>query len=350
MNGLHRTSASAISTYRSCARKWAWAKIEGKKAVPHKSAQLGTDVHKVGELWGVEGIAPDPNTNEGRIILPALAHMPLPGVAEHESKFEIETNVAIYLGFKDMRWWDDEVQRRYVGDLKTTSDFKWALTEEDLSIDEQGVLYAASELIEFPGLDEVWLRWIYMLTKGAAKSRVVEARMTRSHVETEFEKIEETAFEMGEILRSGKRALELAPNVDTCKAYGGCAFADDCNLSPMERMKAKMAQETLADKMRRQKAEREAAEAAKAGGAGVNSPGSTQAAPPKEEPKADPTPVPKAETTSAPRPQTQALPKTESKKTFSKEDAAVLALLEEIEPGAVKSARAAVKAVQRELA
>lgn len=210
-----------------------------------------------------------------------MKHLPLPGTAEVEHEFWAELDGASLVGKIDARF--EENGTRVVLDNKTTSNLQWAKSEDDLRTDIQASIYAAAEM-DTHGVDQVELRWIYYVTKGKAKSRKVSLVVTRDEVQKSFERINPLIAEMIEAHASGKSAKDLPYNATACHAYGGCAYRDECNLTPMERLKARMAQETILEKLKREKAEKAAASAPP-----------VEAAPPAPapEPKAEP---PKAAT------------------------------------------------------
>lgn len=351
-DGLVRTSASAIETFRMCQRKWAWAKIEKIAAPSNRFAALGTKVHGVLEAYLRHGVPPDLSTREGRIAAAGLEYLPIPGTADIEDEFRLTTDVARYLGYKDMGYWLTDVEidglhfdeLRVVGDHKTTSDLKWAKTPDVLRTDVQAILYAADELIRRP-IEHVGLDWIYYVTQeGKERARRVRLVVHREHVEQEFVKIEETAAEIGHVQRTVTRALDLPPTVSACAAYGGCPFEDHCNISPMERLKATMAQETLAEKMKRQAAERAAANGEGSATAPATAPATPAATAAPVNPPASSPPAGSTKPAGAPTTKPGAVPSSSAGgKAVPTENDLVVALLEELEPGAIRAARAALK-------
>lgn len=264
-----------------CKRKWAWSKLDGIKSKQHPSAKRGEEVHKVLEDWLDKGIPIDTTTAIGKIASKGLQFLPLPGVGEVERWIELTVNGIMYHGKIDLRF--AENGRRVVLDHKTTTDLKWAKSEDDLRKDEQGVIYAAHEMVEHD-VQEVELRWVYYVTQeGKEKAKKVSLIVTREDVEPEFDKIEATAKEMEAIVEQNLKAKDLEPTVTACDAYGGCSYVDNCNLSSKERMKAIMAQQSLAEKLK-----------AKQSGAAAPTNGTTGPAAPAPEALAAPAAAPAA--------------------------------------------------------
>jgi len=267
-------SASQLETFELCQRKWAWRKIDGIKSDPHPSAELGTKIHEMLEQWMRHGVAPDLDLEVeigGKTVKPGpmaavlLKHIPAPGTpgVVIEAEVFVRTAVTRLMGYKDLGYIDAATGLHVVNDYKSTSNFKWAKTPEDLKTDIQANIYAAAEMAEH-GVDEVLLRWAYTRTRGKAASKLVELRITRAEVEKNFDRIDETAAQVLAAYKSGKTAIEFEASPAACDAFGGCFYVEHCNLTPIQRLKAKMAKQGLAAKMAERKAKLEAE--AKAGG------------------------------------------------------------------------------------
>jgi RecB family exonuclease len=263
-------SASQIETWRDCKRKWAWSKLDRIGEPQNIAAQKGKIVHAVLEAWLKEGKPIDPDMEAeladgsrfkpGPIAAAGLKHLPMPKTCGTERHIFVQTEKISYQGYIDFDEKDKEVP--VVGDHKTTGDFKWAKTEEDLRKDPAATIYAAALMAE-TNKEEVDLRWIYYSTRGAPRSKLVTLRLSREQVEKNFDDLDATGLEILEARSKYKTALELEPNLQACDRYGGCPFRENCNLSPLERMKGIMALETLQEKMR-------ARAAAKAAGGASN--------------------------------------------------------------------------------
>ena len=226
-------SASQISTFRDCQRKWAWRKLDGLRLPPNKHAELGIEVHEILEHWGREGRPIDPETRAGKIALAGLKHLPPPGQGTQELKFKFEHEGITYVGKID------HYEAGFVLDHKTTSDLKWAKTPEQLSADEQTIIYGF-----YAEGDPIDFKWVYYRTRGAPKSKPVTLSLGRDHIAAEFDKLHTIGKQMAEIEASGARALDLPPSMDICDKYGGCAYVDNCALTSTQRMTSAIAQHT----------------------------------------------------------------------------------------------------------
>lgn len=247
-------SATQIETFRLCRRKWAWNYIDGVTGEPNKFAGMGVLVHQVLAAWLAEGKAPDPDTEEGRVATAALKHLPQPGPDLFiEQYLELNREAALYRGYSDLIYkGSDGVP--VVHDHKTTLDFKWAKTEDELRNDVQAPLYAMAAMEAFDS-QEVELRWAYLRTRGKPASKLIKIRLTKAEAEKAMVAIDATAVDIYAAYLAQKPARETEFNPGACDMFGGCAYRELCNLSPIERIKSLMEKETLAEKMKRRKEE-----------------------------------------------------------------------------------------------
>jgi len=117
---------------------------------------------------------------------------------------------------------------------------QWAKEGEYLATqDAQGVLYAAHEMVETKA-EEVHLVWNYGV-KGTAKGELRHGIATRKGIQERLRTVWATAAEIVALKTfaapapipdpNGKprRALALAPNSNTCSAFGGCPYRELCH-------------------------------------------------------------------------------------------------------------------------
>jgi hypothetical protein len=263
LRGKIRVSPSQLATARACRRKWGFTRALGGRG--NKYAARGSEVHDILDKWGRGSAAINPLTHYGAIAATAVDHIPAPGFMEVETAFEVETEYVIFTGRRDLVFFDTRVTGGLwvIGDYKTTTSFKWALTPDDLPKDEQGVIYGLS-IFETEACDFVELRWIYLLdpgenaTPGRYKSHVVRTVVSRDQIYKAVETMIALALELEAY--DGLEPNELPHNVNTCDAYGGCPYMSECGLTAGERMRATMAQSELQKQIQ--------AEMAKRGGGG----------------------------------------------------------------------------------
>lgn len=236
-------SPSQIDSYLSCQRKWAWRYIEDIKLPPGKGAALGTKVHEVLERYidskgDILPTAEDPEeifqievALSGVHLLPDLQR----GVFEKEGAFEFVSEAGVtWCGRIDLRYFDDAGEVSII-DHKTTIDFKWAKSEEDLRTDAQSVIYAVKEFFQNPSLERLNAKWIYYRTGGQSRAaKAVGIVWERDKALEEMKRFDAAALECLDHIATKKRALDLLPNPKHCDSYGGCPYRGNCNLSPLE--------------------------------------------------------------------------------------------------------------------
>jgi RecB family exonuclease len=254
-------SASQIGTWNQCQRKWGFSYLDRIKTPSHPSAELGQRVHAVLEAWLKDGVPFDLSTEEGQIASSGLQYLPLPGSAEVEAGFVVQTETAKYRGFIDARF---QETLPVILDHKTTSDLRWAKTEETLRKDVQATLYAAEAMLR-TGSEAVELRWIYYTTRKPYKSRKVSLVVVKDEIEKNFDEIDAVAAQMLAAYRNHKSGAELPPSPMACGAYGGCPYLalKVCDLAPKDMLRAHLESDSqgrhstmsmsLADKLKERK-------------------------------------------------------------------------------------------------
>ena len=264
-------SPTQVSTLEMCERKWGWGYIKKIKAPPNKFAQLGLDVHDVLEAFLRHGTAPDRETQVGAIAIPGLKYLPQPGAAVVEGKFlwELPTEDFDITGRID--WRDrasvvqDGVERRarivelalagevvQIGDHKTTGDFKWAKTADDLREDVQAVVYAAYYM-HLMQVQAVLGRWVYYRTRRTPKALCVDWDITAAEAAPVMARVYAAGRKMVEWHRQHPDVLDMPFDAKGCNAFGGCPYTELCNLTSRERLVSLMAQQSLKEKMEARK-------------------------------------------------------------------------------------------------
>jgi PD-(D/E)XK nuclease superfamily protein len=229
-------SASRIVTWMNCNRKAAWQYIAGYEDPGNEDTKLGTEVHaELETAKSVPGYLPNRLTEAGAIAsegLPYVSDFTVENGAKPEGAFTFRGR-HLWRGFIDLR------KPGYLVDYKTTGDFRWAKTEEELLLDPQAVLYAVYEFLRCPELDVVELMWLYLKKRAPYSAKPVRIRMTREHALRAFAALESYADEMlatavaapGDPALRHRYVLTLQPNADHCDAYRGCPHRNRCNLS-----------------------------------------------------------------------------------------------------------------------
>ncbi len=270
LKGLIAISPSQIESFKGCQRKWSWDKLAGIKRITHPSAARGTHCHEMLEAYTAHNTPIDLSVTH---VVDGKAFKPGPVIAQglrYLTDIRITaTEKAVYVpgvgsspkyyftGFTDfsfVRLGDD---MHGVGDYKTTSNFQYAKTVEELKRDPQALIYAAARLAE-TSAEVVLCRWIYFRTTGTpspAGAKIIEITLTRSDVEDGLRELDVIALQIVALREAGTTPEtaklfiinNVPPTPKACSDYGGCSYQEICNLSPRERMRAHM--ETPAKKL-----------------------------------------------------------------------------------------------------
>ena len=220
----NNVSASQINTYRSCPTKWWWEKRGGFPQPETEAMRRGKRLHKAWENYLLFGAVPqDP------IAISTLEHLPPPGsmTKEHvERRIDQTEGLPVPLiGYIDLEEPPHIIAR--VTDHKTTSDFKWCKTPEELSLDPQALIYAEAYFRKYPHVPSVIFRHVYGRTKGRAESTTREVELSRQWVAEQYQRnIVGTAHEMA--ADAVKDVREVAYKTSACDRYGGCPHRARC--------------------------------------------------------------------------------------------------------------------------
>lgn len=253
-------SATQISTWRACKRKYGFQYVLGIRTPQTASQKLGTEVDdKQLQPYLRDGRPLDLDTDAGRIASAALEWLPTPTEFK-ELGGSVQAKIDLpgaskpakwgYTGYKDLNLpqgglpnWsakqpspDDTYT---ISDFKTCKTFDYQKNADDLKIDPQAVLYAVDAMRK-TGAKQVRMRWLYIRTTGKAKAQPTDVVFTHEDVYAPFLEIERTAAEIHEYLakaplegtEEAKTAFVMStePNGDHCDEYGGCFFQSRCGL------------------------------------------------------------------------------------------------------------------------
>lgn len=223
---LTHVSATSIKLFKSCPRRWFERYVLDKKEPTSKAMLRGNEVHRQLEDYLLNGVMPDDST-AGLIAQAGLEHLPPRSTAyEVELSLEhlpIEGTPAPFKGFIDLYIKQATPE---VLDHKTTSNFKYALTADQLAEDTQLIIYAAHALTHSDA-DEIRLTHVCYLTKPPYTSQRTSTVVSRDHVYKHFNEILTTVEQM--VASSEYPATLMQKNKDYCWAYGKkCPYFDEC--------------------------------------------------------------------------------------------------------------------------
>lgn len=221
-------SASQISTFRDCPRKWAFDKLDGVPRKESFSANEGTAIHAEVEDYYVNGNAPSRPE-----ALALMTHLPQPSpslVAEQEFSFVWPGENALVRGYMDLfchaplKVWDH----------KTTSSKRYFKTVEDLMVDPQATIYGlAARLLENAMREDVELQWTYVIREQpktrAPHTHVVAFTQTTDMLYDAMNVLNPSVSELVQIASASAKAKDVPANSgDPCFRYGGCPYKDLC--------------------------------------------------------------------------------------------------------------------------
>lgn len=220
-------SASQLSTFSDCPRKWAFDKLDGVPRGETEATNEGKAIHDEVEQWYLHGTPP-----KRKAALALLAHLPERGPqVVPEVPFEFVWPGLDYLahGFVDL---NDYAERR-VYDHKTVRSLSRSLkTAEELRLDAQGVLYSVAMRVLTKSTRPVSLQWTYVVREEPKtrppKTELVTLDHTDADVEEGLAKWTPVAAEILRLRKAGGRALDVLPNTDACMKYGPCQYRDLC--------------------------------------------------------------------------------------------------------------------------
>ena len=217
-------SASQITTFRDCARKWYFNKVVGISTPSTPATELGSAVHEALENYLRDGVAFDESEAGG--IAQSGAHL-LPDDANVEIELSLES-MPLTDSPVEVRGFVDAIYptRHHILDHKTSSNKKYTKTQRELRENVQLILYARAYLERAPDADEVTLTHVYYGTRSRWSKRV-DVTLTRDEILEKWSRIR-TEIEAMITASDAPNASEVSPNRDACSKYGGCPFAGQC--------------------------------------------------------------------------------------------------------------------------
>lgn len=230
---LQQTSASQVELFRTCPRKWFYSYIEGRREEQSAAQAAGQDIddnYVQPYLRGEELRSDGPWVEHLRALIP---YLPEPGRAMVQHEFRIDTFVGgpQWLGYIDWVYQrgPDWLQ---ADDLKSTSDFKYAKTREQLEQNLQMLSYAEALYREFEPA-QVSIGHVVIRRKPPARVLATPGDgppifVTRQRAADYFGEAVEDVRAMVRVATSCASADDLEPNTAACSDYGGCFHRASC--------------------------------------------------------------------------------------------------------------------------
>lgn len=273
---LKNVSASQVSTFARCKRRWHWEKIMGFRSPSSRAMRRGTAIHYALELYLETGevigavevdiakgsvtkntspktLKEPPKEAEGltewwptkRYVESVKGFLPPPGSAKGPNKVYLEKEFSIptldgngppWIGFIDLL--EETEHGIKVTDYKTSSDIRrYAKSKTELETDIQSNAYAKFVFDISEELNEVEARWLYLETRNKVKVNTAEVCVTlkREEIEENWNKAMKLVAEMVQLAEI-EDTLSIEPNPEACPDHGGCPHRDRCGLSALKGM------------------------------------------------------------------------------------------------------------------
>jgi hypothetical protein len=244
-------SATQVTTFRLCQRKWYLNKIVGMEQPVTQALLDGKQYAEeaerfflTGETDGLSSVTrplialaasgkiPGPRTRPG-----SLLHVEHPiGVDRRAINASGVALLAVdglpaegYMDLLDLR-----AGYPVVWDQKTTKDRKWIKEPDQLRTDVQMTLYAAATVLRHQTVygcapEAVGVAHIALIKPPKAAEGVVvgPVYLDLEHIETQWQGIQATVREMAQVALAAAPD-RVTPTWSACTAFGGCAFLDTC--------------------------------------------------------------------------------------------------------------------------
>lgn len=221
MKKFTHVSPSQIATYTTCPRQWWFNKVLGLPVPQKPSAALGEKVHSTIEAYLESGDPLDLHV----VARPAQVKLDelraLSPLVETKMQRPLRNGLT-FIGRIDLL----ALEPRLVVDHKTTSDLKYAKSEEELRSDVQMLSYAYEVYCRNPG-PEVRVAHNVLLTRGAPTTRYTETTVSAAQILAGWSRIQDVTDEMLVVARVETPA-DVSEDRSQCEKYGGCAFKDQC--------------------------------------------------------------------------------------------------------------------------
>lgn len=234
-------SPSQLKTAASCMRKWNGENVQGWRQPDKPHLLFGKEVHRVMEEYLRDEKLPNPADPAGACFLPGAKHLPEPGTPFLMTEQQVLIPADEFGTVKALFGYLDVTVLHHVAadgsvwllvyDGKTTSDFKYALSEEQLEKDPQALVYCwAARQLTIGALgrapENIRFTHVYFRTKGGPASIKSSVDLTEQQLRDGLAGLAKQCVEMARW--DGKGFDEVPANINACGAYGGCHLRPEC--------------------------------------------------------------------------------------------------------------------------
>lgn len=237
LDSVFEFSPSAVSKWRRCQMDWGFTYIHGLRGPQGTGASRGKKIHSEMEAWLEDFEVPtDPAAKR---LMPIAPH-PMHPDKIVEGEFRILFPVGAGKGFADLRLPRPSLKHLpdlgfsldipIVYDWKSTSRLDMALTETELGLDPQGVMYGIALRLDVDrsirNVPDVDLVWAYTGTKQAA-AFPVKTRQTLTILEDGVASVLNSAAGM-RLAKEAGNVADLEYDLRKCETGWKCPHRTYC--------------------------------------------------------------------------------------------------------------------------
>jgi hypothetical protein len=234
---LNYVSASAIQLFVSCPRKWAAEYVFGIKGPAFPEQDAGTRIHDQMEQYVLDGTLP---THES--ALAAISHIQTqkenPYVTPEQAILEDGVRTLSLAGIPVKGFIDyyniADPSRPHILDYKSTKNFRYSKTEEQLERNIQAIIYMGWAILNNPEAEAVQFDHLNLRTwkdtdPPTPGVKLVSISLTREEIETRLQGLESVVEEMKAYASVGSWE-HVEPNQNHCNEFRGrpCHMLERC--------------------------------------------------------------------------------------------------------------------------
>lgn len=224
---LQSVSPSQIKTHLLCPRKWYFEKILKIRQPETANLALGTMMHGQVEDWYEKGITPE-HVSAAKVV--ELPDVPEPGPdilieQPRDYKMNMEIEGVPVKGRIDLIRPPDESGQFLVVDWKSTKDWRWVKSPEELARDPQCAVYLEYGTRLFPEATSGLFTHGYMhtmLKRGGARVSSADPKSVEE-IHESFDTLRPVVVAMKQTA-AAESVEDTEPIRSACDAFGGCFY------------------------------------------------------------------------------------------------------------------------------